>query len=232
MKLWSISTTLRNPYRFKDFLAVLKEFEGHIWDKETQKNFQIKLIQNRMYGLSNQFVNTLPDDLASIFTDFSQPLSFEVAKQIFNSKKYVDPSMRGRTSFKPLEKFGAVKLTQGKKIKFTELGNWILSDNFDIEEFWLKALLKWQYSNPNDREFKDFNIKPFVATLHLIKNVNEICASSGITEKGISFKEFEIFALSLNNYEKIYQYAEELVRLRIEADKISYFKQKEKIYEE
>ncbi len=53
MKLWSISTTLRNPYRFRDFLKVLAELEGKEWNKNTQMEFQIKLIQNRLYGLTN-----------------------------------------------------------------------------------------------------------------------------------------------------------------------------------
>ena len=53
-KLWSISTTVRNPYRIPLFLTIIKELEGEEWNNETQKKFQIKLIQNRLYGYSDE----------------------------------------------------------------------------------------------------------------------------------------------------------------------------------
>ena len=113
MKLWSISTTLRNPYRFKDFLKDLSDLEGQEWNKHTQIEFQIKLIQNRLYGLTNQFLQDLPKDLEEKFLDFDKKLDYKTAKKIFKIKNYKDPSMRGRTSFKPLEKFGAVAIIDG-----------------------------------------------------------------------------------------------------------------------
>ncbi len=36
-KPWSITTTLRNPDRLRDFLVVLKCLEGYKWDLENQK---------------------------------------------------------------------------------------------------------------------------------------------------------------------------------------------------
>jgi hypothetical protein len=41
MRLWSISTTVRTPERVRIFLKVLKELEGEVWNKETQKRYQI-----------------------------------------------------------------------------------------------------------------------------------------------------------------------------------------------
>ena len=37
MKLWSISTTVRNPYRLKDFLTTLKELDGKVDEFEDWK---------------------------------------------------------------------------------------------------------------------------------------------------------------------------------------------------
>ena len=57
-KPWSISTTVRNPERVRDFLKVLKLMEGEKWTSESQAKFQILLIQNRIYGFGKkQFYN-------------------------------------------------------------------------------------------------------------------------------------------------------------------------------
>ena len=61
----------------------------------------------------------------------------------------------------------------------------------------LDALLKFQYPNPYEKGFQDWNTKPFINTLRLIKTVNEKCKDKEIREKGISRLEFGIFALSL-----------------------------------
>ena len=49
MKLWSISTTIRNPERLRDFLYILKQLEGLPFNNENQIKYQILLIQNRLY---------------------------------------------------------------------------------------------------------------------------------------------------------------------------------------
>ena len=50
-KPWSITTTLRNPERIRNFLIVLKELEGQEWNEENQVKYQILLIKSRFYGL-------------------------------------------------------------------------------------------------------------------------------------------------------------------------------------
>jgi hypothetical protein len=229
LKLWSISTTLKNPYRFRDFLKVLSELEGKEWNKNTQIEFQIKLIQHRLYGLTNQFLKDLPKDLEEKFLDFDKKLDYKTAKKIFETKNYTDPAMRGRTSFKPLEKFGTVAIIDDR-IKLTNLGKWVLSDKFDINKFFLKTLLKWQYSNPLDRDFKNFNIKPFIGVLELIYKVNKKCKEMNLKAKGISFWEFEIFTLSLTNYKEIDKKVEELLKFRENLESIKGFKEKERFY--
>jgi hypothetical protein len=48
-KPWSISTTVRNPERLRDFLIVLKQLEGHPFDKE--KPNKISSIINKRANL-------------------------------------------------------------------------------------------------------------------------------------------------------------------------------------
>jgi len=68
-KLWSYSTTVRNPERIRDFLRILKEIEGIEWTRPNQKKFQVLLIKNRLYGYGNtQFYNSLPNRFLFAFT--------------------------------------------------------------------------------------------------------------------------------------------------------------------
>lgn len=215
-KIWSISTTLRNPERIRNFLIVLKELEGNIWDKKMQKDFQINLIRHRFYGFGNtQFENSLTKKQKDIFCNINHTLTFKEAEEIFNSKKYEDASMRGRNSFKPLEKMGVAYIIDNK-IKITTLGDYLLGNNYDLGEFFFKSFLKWQYPNPTSRDFSDkeiYNIKPFIATLHLINEVNKICEEKQIKVKGISKQEFMIFGQSLLHYKNIKKQAKLLIEI-------------------
>jgi hypothetical protein len=228
-KIWSISTTLRNPERLRGFLIVLKKMEGEEWTKSNQIKFQTKLIQDRVYGFSStQFYNGLTQAQIDLIEDIAQPISFEQAIEIFNKKNYEDPAMRGRTSYKPLEKMGLVTLVN-KTIKITNLGKYLLRDDYDFGEIFFKSFLKWQYPNPVDRDFRDgkvYNLKPFVLTLHLINRVNQICKEKNIKEKGISRLEFELFALTLINYVDLEQQANTLINFRVTLEKIAEHKDK------
>jgi hypothetical protein len=228
-KIWSISTTLRSPERLRGFLIVLKKMEGEEWTKSNQIKFQTKLIQDRVYGFSStQFYNGLTQAQIDLIEDIAQPISFEQAIEIFNKKNYEDPAMRGRTSYKPLEKMGLVTLVN-KTIKITNLGKYLLRDDYDFGEIFFKSFLKWQYPNPVDRDFRDgkvYNLKPFVLTLHLINRVNQICKEKNIKEKGISRLEFELFALTLINYVDLEQQANTLINFRVTLEKIAEHKDK------
>lgn len=49
IKPWSISTTVRNPERIRDFLRVLKKLEGQDFNLDNQVKYQILLIQEHIY---------------------------------------------------------------------------------------------------------------------------------------------------------------------------------------
>lgn len=88
-KLWSFSTTLRHPDRVVDFLTALETFDGKDWNNETQKNFQINLIRYRFYGFGNQqFYNGLLKEQLEKLQNIEYKLSFEEAKNIFETKNY------------------------------------------------------------------------------------------------------------------------------------------------
>jgi len=217
---WSISTTVRNPYRIVDFLGVLSSsLQGLVWDRTTQSLFQMHLIKNRLYGLdSPEFRNNIPDDLYTKFSDVEHEISLDDVKLIVAAKNYQDFPMRGRTSFAPLKEFGLVHINSSGKIEITSSGKFLLNGGA-YDEFLLKAFLKWQYSNPTNNSFpSDYQTKPFLSTMHLIKQVNSICEKKKIKTKGISKLEFQLFALTLVDYTEIKETAIALVQFRDEFE--------------
>ena len=114
-KLWSISTTVRNPARLKDFLRVLKQLEGTNFNKETQKEYQILLIKERLYKPTN-----IPQSHRGLFDDLTREIPYDIAKEVFTYQGYVDPAMRGRQSVNPLNKLGfSVAKESLGKVKIT-----------------------------------------------------------------------------------------------------------------
>jgi len=198
-KPWSITTTTRSPYRLREQLRILKDnFVGTEWTRENQINFQILLIQHRLYGhsedngFSSQFLIGLSNEHKEIFTNFSHNLTFDEARAIFESKNYTDPSMRGRQSFNPFKKFSFVWLEDGI-LKITDFGEHFLSEEYDLSEIFFRSFIKWQLPNPDNTGYKlrdGYDIKPFIGTLHLIKFVNSKWEALGNNPVGLSKKEF------------------------------------------
>lgn len=224
MRFWSVSTTIRNPERIRSFLQVLKLMEGETWTNENQKKFQVILIQHKIYGFGeSQFHNTLTDE-QNAWLD-SESVSYDQAENILDSKNYVGGGdMRGRQSFNPLEKMGLAYLDENNKIKITSFGNYFLHENYDLGEVFFRSFIKWQYPNPDANKYKitdGYDIKPFVATLHLISRVNKICEERGMKVKGVSRIEFALFFVSLSNYKNINDTAERLVKFREKFESIT-----------
>ena len=93
-------------------------------------------------------------------------MTYEQAESIFISKDYLDPSMRGRQSMSPLYKLGLVYIVN-KKVKVTDVGKKLVSKEIQLGDFMLDSLLKFQYPNPEEKAFLDWNTKPFINTLRL-----------------------------------------------------------------
>ena len=196
LRPWSISTTVRNPDRLRSFLRVLREMDGEIWNQKAQSQFQAELIRARVYGYGErQFYNGLSGPSVELL-ESDKPISSEQAAMIFEEKNYSDAPMRGRTSYKPLERFGFAIRKEGR-VRITKLGHRFLNEDSDITDIFTRSLLKWQLPNPLDaRSFRardGYNIKPFVAALHVIAKVNE----RSNAQPGITLNEFQIFLLTL-----------------------------------
>lgn len=218
-KIWSLSTTVRNPERIQPFLNVLKEMDGEDFDEAGQVKLQTLLIQNRLYKPTG-----LSDAQLELYDPIKEKMSFEEAQEIFEHMKSrstvlgEDLGFRGRTSVAPLSKMGlaVAKQTSGK-IKITDLGKAFLNNEIDIGDVYFRFFLKWQIPNPDSTEFNDggtYNIKPFIGTLHLIDRVNKKEIARGNEPKGISKDEFDIFVPSLVNFRDIDSYSDKIIALR------------------
>lgn len=216
-KPWSITTTIRNPDRLRDFLIVLKQLENCEWNLKNQKKYQVLLIKERLYGYgNNQFYDGLSQENLDLIDDPAREIPFKRAEEVFDAKNYEDPSMRGRQSINPLKKFGFAVIEEGK-ILITDLGKLFLDEKFDIGEVFLKSFLKWQIPNPDSNDYRleeGYDIKPFIGVLHLIQKVNEKYGALGKQDKGISKEEFCLFCPTLINHNNIDFYAEKIISLR------------------
>jgi len=217
LKAWSITTTVRNPERLRDFLVAFKPLENKAWNNDTQESYQKLLIKNRLYGFGNtQFYNGLTADIIKTINDTDSEISDEIIEEIIRLKDYTDFSMRGRQSLNPLTKFGFVIIRDGV-LKITDLGRKLISSEKDAGDVFLKSFIKWQIPNPANDDFDnsgDYEVVPFVATLKLISEVNKLEIERGEKPKGISKREFSLFVPSLIKYTDIENYARKIIDLR------------------
>ncbi len=218
-KPWSISTTVRNPERLRDFLRVLKEIEGQPFNSGNQIKYQILLIQNKLYKPTK-----LNKKQKEYFDNIEKEMPFSVAEAIFNAqggqaKGYMDPAMRGRNSVAPLNKMGlCIAKNSAEGVKITPLGEYFLSEDYDLGKLFFSHFLKWQLPNPANKTFSEndgFAIMPFIGTLHLINESNKKWAELGNNPVGISKEEFSLFAPTLIDYRNIKKQAEKLIEYRL-----------------
>ena len=211
-KPWSITTTVRNPLRIKDFLDIATKLCGKPWNKDTQKEYQKLLIQKRLYGFGNaQFYNGLPLKITSLIDDTDADIPMEAIDEVLRIKNYADFDMRGRQSMNPLTKFGFIGIDDETKIiNLTDSGRELLNtDDDEIGKVLLRSFLKWQIPNPASRDYSEedgyFGV-PFVTTLRLIARVNELAESRGNKSTGLQKREFALFVPTLVDYRDIDSY--------------------------
>ena len=215
-KPWSISTTVRNPERLRDFLRVLKQLEGQSFDTSNQIKYQVLLIKERIYKPLN-----IPVDYLKYYEEPETEIPYKVAEQIFIMQKYEDPPMRGRQSVNPLNKLGFSIAREGYgPIIITELGNKFLSDDYEIGYIFFKSLLKLQFPNPWSADFSEkegFDIMPLITVMKLIKKIN-----GEAEKKGLDKNEFNLFVPTLIKFDQVDEYVQRILEFRKAKNKDEY----------
>ncbi|HEY4543556.1 MAG TPA: AlwI family type II restriction endonuclease [Tissierellaceae bacterium] len=205
---WSISTTLRNPERILSFLKVLSRFEHMQFDNKTQSLFFKELIKTKLYkptGISDFYTQKFEDP-----EEFTNQELDEILSQIFyenksfNNNQELAYAMRGRTAVSNITKMGlAIAKESMGSVKITELGKNVLNGKIDLVTVFFRYFLKWQLPNPTDRGYKEFDIIPFIAVMHVIHKVNNQWSSMGYRPVGVSKEEFSLFLTTLIDYRDI-----------------------------
>lgn len=231
-KVWSFNTTVRNPERMQNFLRALKELEGEIFNEETQERFFFLQIKKRLYKPTKR---TLKDEILmnEVTKETAEEIPDEIVKRMIDlyREKEVNAEARGRTTAGILNRFGLCVAHKSKgAVIITEMGkNW-LENKIDDQELFFKFLLKWQYPNPLESGYSNFNVKPFIGTLHLINAVNKKWEEYGERPVGISKKEFMLFVPSLTRFDNIDLYSDLIIEYR--RGLRSRFERNRKNYEE
>jgi hypothetical protein len=161
---------------------------------------------------------TLGDELASAVYDSDQneDLDDNVVSSILDKYRgSVDSAGRGRTSVAVLNRFGlSIALQSHGPVVITPLGKKWLSGEIDDEELFTRFLLRWQYPNPIESGYNEFDIKPFLGVLHLVNDVNSAWIKLGNKPVGLSKEEYRLFALSLKNKDEIADAVRQIVDFR------------------
>ena len=156
-KPWSISTTLRNPERLRDFLRVLKQLENHEWNAENQKKYQVLLIKERLYGYgNNQFYKGLSQNNIDLIDNPKKNISLDKAKEMFESKEYYHGYISDNS--KPELPWETIK-------ELSEISNKLLEEIILLE----KRLKLPRKSFPDLKKLDKENIKKLINDLRVYR---------------------------------------------------------------
>ncbi|CEA02969.1 AlwI restriction endonuclease [Jeotgalicoccus saudimassiliensis] len=218
---WSISTTVRNPERIVGFLKALSRLEGRQFNVEAQALFFKELIKTKEYtptGISGYYKKKYEDP-----EDFTDEEVKDILSQVhYKNKSFADDqeliyAFRGRTAVSNITKMGlAIAKESMGVVKITELGKKLLNDEVDLVSVFFRYFLKWQLPNPIDRGYKELDIIPFIAVMHVINKVNKEWNSLGEKAVGVSKEEFSLFLTTLIDYRDISETVKNIIDFRME----------------
>jgi len=225
---WSINTTVRNPDRIKGFLVQMQKLEGKPFDEEHQEKFFRLQIKHHLYQPTKNTLQerTLIEEVYNEDEDVSEEALNKII-EIYRNRR-VDAAARGRTAAGVLNRYGLTVAAKSKgNVRLTDPAKKWLEDEISDSDLFLRLLLKWQYPNPIESGYSDFNIKPFVGILHLIQKTNEKWSRENNKPVGISKREFALFGVTLKNFQNIDTTVEELIAFRKKSRELSGKERKE-----
>jgi len=111
-------------------------------------------------------------------------------------------ALRGRTWAAALNRMGFARAHANEPVLITDVGYRLLSRNVDENDVFLRQMLKWQFPSPIER-FSRVNLRPFVALLHLAKNL-----------QGLSKDEIAVFMFTLLDGRRLSQTSQQIMRFR------------------
>jgi len=193
------TTTMRNPERMRDFLLVIKRFEGKILTDSLCEEIEGEVIRLGLYQpmkkssqvkdkwLNGEFLTD--DEVRKILDDNPQN-----HKEAGFAKGW--PS-RFDTHFKLPMWFGFVYYSIGQKIEFSDAGNMYVSKvgsgddeifEYDHQQVFLNAFARYQRKNPFQRALNEN--RPLILVLSVLEELKKFGEPGGV---GIARHELSFF---------------------------------------
>ncbi|CBW53820.1 Putative restriction endonuclease [Mycoplasma mycoides subsp. capri LC str. 95010] len=214
----SFSTTMRNPERISEFIACMKDFEGHILTDELIMQIVRKVIKNKLYKPNyikeNPTINNIYSDESRTFSNDQLDDIVKNSPQNHKEAGFTKgwPS-RFDTWYKLCKEFGFIYYDMGKKIEISSSGHmlcdaYLLNSKYEdlnnsgkkIQKIFLNALVKYQTNNPFRRNLNQN------APIPLLLNVLNLLAlnsySTGLHRKEIPF----LMCWENNDYKQLYEF--------------------------
>lgn len=195
-KCWILVTGMKNMNCAADMLDCIQKLEGKRWDKETKKRYFANLIQR---GIVSPEYNRLSEEQRGLLK--SGNATEEQVMKWIEELYPVNSPIRAYVQF--LTKLGLVKIDfeDHKKLIITERGHQLLEGKITDEEMMIQALTDWKYPRTRedvyDPEWKGYNIRPMMATIAVIEQVNQRDERNGMEPNGITFDEFMVYLMTM-----------------------------------
>lgn len=195
-KCWILVTGMKNMNCAADMLDCIQKLEGKRWDKETKKRYFANLIQR---GIVSPEYNRLSEEQRALLK--SGNATEEQVMKWIEELYPVNSPIRAYVQF--LTKLGLVKIDfeDNRKLMITERGHQFLEGKISDEEMMIQALTDWKYPRTRedvyDPEWKGYNIRPMMATIAVIEQVNQRDERNGIEPNGITFDEFMVYLMTM-----------------------------------
>lgn len=195
-KCWILVTGMKNMNCAADMLDCIQKLEGKRWDKETKKRYFANLIQR---GIVSPEYNRLSEEQRALLK--SGNATEEQVMKWIEELYPVNSPIRAYVQF--LTKLGLVKIDfeDNRKLMITERGHQFLEGKISDEEMMIQALTDWKYPRTRedvyDPEWKGYNIRPMMATISVIEQVNQRDERKGMEPNGITFDEFMVYLMTM-----------------------------------
>lgn len=195
-KCWILVTGMKNMNCAADMLDCIQKLEGKRWDKETKKRYFANLIQR---GIVSPEYNRLSEEQRTLLK--SGNATEEQVMKWIEELYPVNSPIRAYVQF--LTKLGLVKIDfeDNRKLIITERGHQFLEGKISDEEMMIQALTDWKYPRTRedvyDPEWKGYNIRPMMATISVIEQVNQRDERKGMKPNGITFDEFMVYLMTM-----------------------------------
>lgn len=227
------TTTIRNPERYKDFMHILKQFDGQTLNDVTVEAFERKVFKVGLYrpmqlplSVKAKWESTGKGEFAE------EALTDEESKEVYLlNDPNIQEEIKGHkeagfpkgwpsrfdTQFKLMKVLGFVYYEWGKPIKFSQTGHY-LANTVSIKTE--NGIVSREITNPQNEQIafmqafaKQQRCNPFIRELNdniplilLLEVIKKLNADQEFNNSGISYKELPLIIFwKDNNAESLYQ---------------------------